>query len=91
MQAIVTVREPEFSPADRADMLASRTKDAAPRGAHGFLLTEATDPKNADRFNVDLPLTDFAQAALDKVQKKYEKDWPDADMGSLLWTVTLDD
>lgn len=87
----VTVTESRFRHADVAILLESRRADAEPRGAHGFLMSEATDPKNRGRFKVGLPTTDFAQAALNIAQKKYAKAWPDAEPDELLWSVELED
>lgn len=86
--SVVTTREPEFTERDRLLILASRRADAAPRGSHGVLLSEATDPKNAYAFEVDLPTTDFAQKALNDAQETYQKQNEDVDMGVLLWSVT---
>lgn len=55
-------------------------------------MTEVTDPANQYRYRVDLPITDHAQAALNKAQAAYRKKWgDDADMDSLLWEVELVD
>lgn len=92
VKSTVTVSEPEFSPNDRYAILASRRLDARPRGAHGRLLSEATDQANEYRYKVDLPITDFAQRALNKAQKAYRDEFgDDADMDSLLWDVDLPD
>ncbi len=88
VRSVVTVSESEFSDHDRHAILASRRLDARPRGAHGRLLSEATDPTNEYRYQVELPFTDFAQAALNKAQRKYRDAFgEEADMESLLWTV----
>lgn len=63
----------------------------APRGRHGLLLSEATDPKNRGKFKVPLPITDFAQKALDDFQDRYKREYPDADTNSLRWLVELVD
>lgn len=81
----VTVQEPEFSRDDVATLLASRRRDALPRGSHGHLLSEATDPKN--KWHTSLPTTDFAAKELNAAQERYSKTYPDADMSSLLWGV----
>lgn len=87
----VTVTESRFRPEDVAILLESRRMDEEPRGSHGHLLSEATDPKNRTRFKVPPPVTDFAAAQLNSEQKKYSKAWPDADMDSLLWSVELEE
>jgi hypothetical protein len=89
VESVVTLREPEFSPDDVALLLASRLKDARPRGQHGVLLSEATDPGSRGQWEVPAPTTDFAQQALNRAQDEYKKRWGDrADMSVLLWHVT---
>lgn len=88
----ITTREAEFNDRDRALILASYERDTAPRGSHGVLIAEATDPRNnpasaesTGRF-VAKPFSDFAQDAVDKAKKARrdavgDDDWP------LLWVV----
>ena len=84
----VTVREPEWSPDDVAALAASRREEFARRGAHGFKIPEATDPANNGQFEVDIPSTDFAAAALKRAQDKYFGQYPDAKGDpSLVWNV----
>lgn len=83
----MSVEEPRFTAEDKAVLLASRRMEREPRGSHGFLMAEATDPANAYKFRVGDPVTDHAAAALSKAQKAYQKSWPDADVDSLLWAV----
>lgn len=86
----VAVTEPRFTAWERDLLLASRRADNAPRGRHGHLISEATDPATQGRWTVDLPTRDFAQEAIDREQTAYRKRWgDDADMDSLLWRVTL--
>lgn len=59
----VTVREPEFSDLDRVWLLRSWDDEHAPRGAHGVLMSEATDRKNMGTFELSEPATDYAQKA----------------------------
>lgn len=92
MKSAVTVREPEYSEWDRARLIESRRRAKAPRGAHGRLMSEATALENQYRYRVGLPITDHAQAALNKAQEAYRKRWgDDVDMDSLLWEVEYDD
>lgn len=91
----MTTREPEFNDRDRAVILADYDEEHAPRGSHGVLISEATDPKNnplspaaTGRF-VWEPVADFAQDALNKTRDERRKavgdeDWP------LLWKVRLE-
>jgi hypothetical protein len=84
----VTVREPEYNDRDRARLFALRGEDLIPRGSHGLPLSEATDPAYQYEWRVPLPTQDFAKAKLDAEQEAFKKQYPDADMGSLLWRVT---
>ena len=90
----VTVSEPEFSADDLALLRGHLREDRIPRGKHGHPLSEAmspdADPSRHDakyRYEVSLPSTDFAQAALDAAVAAYEKSYPDADLGALKWRV----
>lgn len=84
----VTVREPEWSPDDVAALLASRREQFAPRGSHGILISESTDPALKDAWEVDLPTRDFATALLHASQDTYFKQYPTAKGdSSLLWRV----
>lgn len=85
----VTVSEPRFTPAEKAALLAARRSANAPRGSHGFLLAEASDPKNQFAFQVPPPSRDWAQAKLNEAHEAYRKRYPDADMDSLLWRVEM--
>lgn len=87
----MTTREPEYDEGDRAALFAARDEERAPRGRHGILISEATDPDKQYRWKVPLPTLDFAQAELDKAKKRYLKAYPDADADALLWRVELDD
>lgn len=86
----VTTREPEFGDADRIALHAARDEQHAPRGRHGILLSDATDPAKQYRWKVPLPTLDFAQAELDKTKARYLKAYPDVDADALLWRVELD-
>ncbi len=83
----VTVTEPRFTPEEKFLLLASRREDMRPRGGHGLLLSEATDPANADAYTVPLPLTDFAEKALSNAKKKYRDRWGADALDNLLWRV----
>nr|WP_278101165.1 hypothetical protein [Microbacterium proteolyticum] len=87
----MTVREPEFSDADRAAWFASHLEEHRPRGKHGIPLDEAIDPAHQYDWVVPLPTTDFAQEKLNMAQEMYAKR-KDAgevlpDPESLLWQV----
>lgn len=81
----VTVTEPRFTPREKAMLLASRRADAAPRGRHGMLLSETTDPENQFAYKALPPVTDHAQKVIDKAEAEYRKKYPEAPMGALLW------
>lgn len=83
----VTIREPEYSDWDRALLMSDRAKQRAPRGSHGLLLSETTDPDNQFAYKAKKPITDWAEKALRDAKKEYQKKWPSADMGALLWEV----
>lgn len=84
----VTVSEPRFTAYERQLLLLSRRRDAEPRGRHGHLLSEATDPANQYSWSVPISTVDFAQAALNKAQKEFQDQWGErADMSSRLWRV----
>lgn len=68
----------------------ARAEARVPRGRHGITLAEATDPKNADRFDVE-PVVDFAQTALDAAEAARRKLVSAEDDWSLIWRVSLPD
>lgn len=84
----VTVREPEFTPWDRAALLTDVADSKVPRGGHGRTISEVTDPDNQFAYEVEPPAMDWAQKKLDEAQAAYKKSNPNADMGALLWRVT---
>lgn len=83
----VAVTSPRFTSSEVATLLAARRKANEPRGRHGLPLAETTRKENQGRYRVPLPITDFAEDALQRTQKKYAAQWPEADMSSLLWRV----
>lgn len=83
----VTVQEPRFTVTEKALLLAARRSSLAPRGAHGLLLSEATDAANQFAYRVPPPTRDWAQAKLNEARSAYAKAYPDADMDSLLFRV----
>lgn len=87
----MTVREPEFAESDRLVLLASRWLDQQPRGRHGYLLSDATDPEKQHGWTPRKPRRDYAQAVINKKQDEYRKLYKDADFDSLLWGVEFED
>lgn len=84
----MTVREAEYSPADLQQLLHDREDERQPRNAVGIPLILATDPAYQYAWEVGLPTTDFVMARLSAARAAYKKQYPEADMGSLLWGVT---
>ena len=67
----VVTRDPEFTPAGVALLLASRRKAAEPM-SHGIPLHEAMDPANQFAFEAqDKPVTDWADKALKDAQDRF--------------------
>lgn len=88
----VTVTEPRFTPEDVAILLASKRADSERRGAHGHLLSEATDERNRGKWRVPLPTADYAAQELHRQQKAYQAQYgKNTDMDALLWRVELED
>lgn len=83
----VTITQPRFTPRERALLLASRRDEKAPRGAHGRLLSETTDPRNQFAYRVPPPTQDWAQRKINDVKAAYAKAHPGIDMDALLWRL----
>lgn len=71
----VTVHEPRFTVGEKMLLLQARRNALAPRGEHGWLMSEATDRKNMGRFEISEPADDYAQMALiegrERLKAKY--------------------
>lgn len=87
----VAVSEPRFTVGEKDALLASRRAERAPRGPHGRLLAEATDPAHQYDWVVPKPTRDFAEAKRRAAIDAYRKKYPDTDHTSLLWSVRLPD
>ena len=81
----VTVSEPRISRAEVEALLASRRLERQPRGDHGHLIADATDPSK--KWVVPKPKRDYAGEKLVKAKGEYRKLYPDADHSTLLWSV----
>lgn len=88
------MREPEFRSADVALLRGWLREDLVPRGEHGHPLSEAmssdADPSSRAakyRYVAGLPVTDFAQDALNEAREGYRRSYPDADLSALRWRV----
>lgn len=82
------MREPEWNALEREVILESRRVEFAPRGRHGMLMAEATDPSLQTLWEVPLPTTDFVAAKLHREQERYFNSYPAAkEDPSLLWRV----
>lgn len=83
----VTVTEPRFTLRDKALLLASRRADQVERNRYGVPMSEATDPKLQDRWQVE-NITDFSVKTLNAETDRWRKQHGDVvDMDALLWTV----
>ncbi len=87
----VSATQSRFTPVEVARLLASRRAENAPRGSHGLLLSEATDPANKDAFTVPMPITDFASQRLRREQDAYQGRWGEDAMHDTLWRVQMKD
>lgn len=87
MVRAVTIREPEFSAWDRAVLLADVADSRVQRGSHGLPISEASDPANQFAFEVEPPVMDWAQKAMDDAREVYRKQNPQSPMGALMWKV----
>lgn len=88
----ITVREPEFSDIDRKWLMDSWEAEQAPRGSHGWLMSEATDPANQGKFFVGPPTLDFAAKAEIEAREDAEKIYKDKiPMGALKFRVEKKD
>lgn len=89
----VTHLEPEFDMEQVALLLAHMRHEKEPRGPHGLLLSEVTDPladpANPDGWDYEVtgPRTDFAQRKLSAKKKAYYDKYPDAPKDAHLWSV----
>lgn len=83
----VSVPEPRFTAQEIALLLASRREENLPRGKHGWLLSDATDPANMGQIEVPLPMTDFVAKALSEAQDEWrEANGDKAGLEYLLWS-----
>ncbi len=84
----VTVREREFDRSDLARLINARRSKTAARGAHGYPLEEATDPKKAAEMAVRVPTQDLYADKFNKAQEYYRKTYGDTvDHTTLLWEL----
>jgi hypothetical protein len=92
---VIHRREPEFSSEDVALLLAHRALEARPRGPHGELLAESTDPR-ADPSKPggwhyeanQKPRIDYAAKAVADAQDAFYEKWPKASRNGHQWYVT---
>lgn len=93
----VTEREAEFDAAQVALLVAHLRSETQPRGPHGVLLSEATDPAldpagwkpGGPRIEVHGPKTDWVAQRLDREQKAYYEKYPNAPRDEHLWSVRI--
>lgn len=83
----VTRREPEFTRAEVALMLAHERYEAD-LGPDGFPMSEATDPENWRAFvGNEKPRVDWAAKAREDARDAYYKKYPEANRNGHLWSV----
>lgn len=83
----VSVREPEFTAAETAVLLASRRREFE-AGPHGVPMQEATDPANQFAFKGKSgPVVDWAEKARLDAQEAWRKANPDANTHGHIWAV----
>lgn len=74
----VAASEARFTAHEVGVLLAARRRARAPRGPHGHLMSEATDPKNVGKYKASTPVVDFAEQArigmLDALEAEYGKE-----------------
>lgn len=83
----MTVREPEYSGEDFSQLLADLLDRKTPRGAHGIPLAESTAPENQFGFEMEPPITDWAQATINSRKAAYRQENPHGDHDAILWRV----
>lgn len=83
----VTVSEPRFKAGEVALLLASRRAENAPRGSHGVLMSEATDPANQFAIEVTPPHVDWVQSALNDAGATFEAGREKGDRRAVLFGV----
>ena len=85
----VTVSEPRFTVAEKMLLIEARRRARAPRGEHGWLMSVATDPKNAGRVKVGLPYTDFVAKAIGERVEAWEKENGEGSARYLIFNAEL--
>lgn len=84
----VTTREAEYDLEQVALLIASHEIESAPRGSHGQLMSEATDPANQFRYKVRT-FTDYAEKAIGDHEELLNKQYPDANRHGRIFSVEL--
>ena len=85
----VTVREPEWTPAEVAVMVAWKRRQAE-IGSHGVSMLEATDPASRGKWRVnESPQVDYVKLAMNAHRDAYYRSYPDAekDRSAHIWYV----
>lgn len=80
-------QESPWTPEQRALLLASRRENIGP---HGIPMHEALDENNRDRFGVKVQ-RDYAQMAVNRVRKDFEKRYAHDDISALMFHAELAD
>lgn len=82
----VTVREPEFTDAERTRLLAARRWKAS-LNRFGIPWHEATDPSNQFAFEGTGPVTDWSEKAFEDHKSHYYDQWKDANRNGHTFNV----
>lgn len=86
----VTTREPEWTPEERAYLLASRRIEFEPKNKFGIPLSESMDVANQFRWKpFTLPSIDWAEKAHGDAIDQYYKEWPEVSRNGHLWRAPI--
>lgn len=83
----VTVQEPRFTLQEKMLLVQARRRALAPRGPHGWLISEATDPKNFGRFKALPPVTDLVSKTIGDAVEAWENAHGEGSAKHLLFGV----
>ena len=85
MAGSVSWQESPWNPQQVSLLLASRRENIGP---HGVPMDQAMDENNRDKFGVKVT-RDYAQMAVNKVRKDFEKRYPHDDLSALSYRAEL--
>lgn len=70
-------------------LIQARRQAMAPRGSHGWLMSEATDPKNIGRFRASEPITDLVAKTIGEAEESWRKKHGDDSTRYLIFSAEL--